>query len=39
MQFLPGSQRELQTVGLTEIGQLAALLARVHARPVDGLGE
>lgn len=39
MQFLPGRQRELQTVGLPEIGRLAALVAWVHARPVDGLGE
>jgi len=38
MQFLPGRQEALQTVGLPEIEQLASLLAWVHARPVDGLG-
>ncbi|GAA5025381.1 hypothetical protein GCM10023317_72130 [Actinopolymorpha pittospori] len=39
MQFLPGRQQDLQTVGLTQIGQLASLVAWVHERPVDGLGE
>lgn len=39
MQFVPGRQRDLQTVSLTEIGQLASLVAWVHQRPVDGLGD
>jgi aminoglycoside phosphotransferase (APT) family kinase protein len=39
MQFVPGRQQDLQTVGLTEIEQLASLVAWVHQRPVDGLGE
>lgn len=39
MQFLPGRQQDLQTVGLAEIRQLASLVAWVHERPVDGLGE
>lgn len=39
MQFLPGRQQDLQTVGLTQIEQLASLVAWVHERPVDGLGE
>jgi hypothetical protein len=38
MQFLPGRQQDLRTVGLAEIGQLASLVARVHECPVDGLG-
>jgi aminoglycoside phosphotransferase (APT) family kinase protein len=39
MQVLSGRQQELQTVGSTQIEQLAALVAWVHARPVDGLPE
>lgn len=39
MQFLPGRRQDLQTVGLTQIGQLASLVAWIHERPVDGLGE
>jgi aminoglycoside phosphotransferase (APT) family kinase protein len=39
LQFLPGSQQDVQTAGLTEIGQLASLVAWVHQRPIDGLGE
>ena len=38
MQFLPGRQQDLQTVSLTEIEQLASLVARVHECPIDGLG-
>lgn len=39
MQFLPGRQQDLQTVDSTEIEQLASLVAWVHERPIDGLGE
>lgn len=39
MQFLPGRQQDLRTVGSAQIGQLASLVAWVHARPIDGLGE
>jgi aminoglycoside phosphotransferase (APT) family kinase protein len=39
MQFLPGRQQDVRTAGLAEIGQLASLVAWVHERPVDGLGE
>jgi aminoglycoside phosphotransferase (APT) family kinase protein len=39
VQFLPGHQQELRTVGSAQIEQLAALLAWVHARPTGGLGE
>jgi Phosphotransferase enzyme family len=39
VQFLPGRRQDLRTVGLTEIGRLASLVAWVHERPVDGLGE
>lgn len=39
MRFLPGRRRDPRTVGLTEIGRLASLVAWVHERPVDGLGE
>ncbi|MGI5229356.1 phosphotransferase [Actinoallomurus sp. CA-142502] len=39
MQFLPGRREDLRTVGLTEIRRLASLVAWVHERPVDGLGE
>jgi hypothetical protein len=39
MQFLPGRQQDVQMAGLTEIGQLASLVAWVHERPVDGLGK
>jgi hypothetical protein len=38
MQFLPGRQQDLQTVDLTEIEQLASLVAWVHEHPIDGLG-
>ncbi len=38
MQFLPGRQQDLRTVGLTEIEQLASVVAQVHERPIDGLG-
>lgn len=39
MQFLPGRRQDLQTVGATQIGRLASLVAWVHERPVDGLSE
>jgi aminoglycoside phosphotransferase (APT) family kinase protein len=39
MQFLSGRQQDVQAVGLTEIEQLASLVAWVHERPVHGLGE
>lgn len=39
MQFVRGRQRDLQTVGMAEIGQLAARVAWVHARPLGGPGE
>jgi aminoglycoside phosphotransferase (APT) family kinase protein len=39
MQFLSGRPQDLQTVGLTEIEQLASLVAWIHERPIDGLGE
>jgi aminoglycoside phosphotransferase (APT) family kinase protein len=39
MRLLPGRQQDLQTVGWTEIEQLASLVAWVHERPIDGLGE
>jgi aminoglycoside phosphotransferase (APT) family kinase protein len=39
MQFLPGRQRELRAVAPTQIEQLAALVAWVHARPLEGLGD
>jgi aminoglycoside phosphotransferase (APT) family kinase protein len=37
IQFLPGRQQDLQTVGSTQIEQLGALVAWVHARPLDAL--
>jgi aminoglycoside phosphotransferase (APT) family kinase protein len=39
MQFLAGRQQDLQTVGLTEIEQVASLVAWIHERPIGGLGE
>ncbi len=39
MRFLPGHQQDLQTAGLTQIEQLASLVAWVHERPIDGLSE
>lgn len=39
VQFLPGRQQALQTVGLPEIEQLASLLAWVHQLSIDGLGQ
>lgn len=39
LQFLPGRRRDPRTVGVPEIGRLGALVAWVHERPVDGLGE
>ena len=39
IQFLPGCQQDLQAVGPAEIGQLASLVAWVHERPIDGLGD
>lgn len=39
MQFVPGHQRELRTASLSQIRELGALVAWVHARPLDGLGE
>lgn len=39
MQFVPGHQRELRTVSLPQIRELGALVAWVHARPLDGSGE
>lgn len=39
MQFLPGRQQDLRSAGLTDIGQLASLVAWVHECPIDGLGE
>ena len=39
MQFLPGARQDVQAAGPTQIKQLAALVAWVHARPLDALGE
>lgn len=39
LQFIPGRRQDVRTAGLPRIGQLASLLAWVHQRPVDGLGE
>lgn len=39
VQFVPGRQQDVQTVGSTQIEKLASLLAWVHACPTDGLGE
>jgi aminoglycoside phosphotransferase (APT) family kinase protein len=39
VQFVPGRQQDVQTVGSAQIEQLASLLAWVHACPIDGLGE
>lgn len=39
MQFVPGRRQDVRAAGLTEIGRLASLVAWVHERPVDGLGE
>lgn len=39
MQFMPGHQRELRTVSLPRIRELGALVAWVHARPLDGLSD
>lgn len=39
MQFLPGRQQDLHTVGPAQIGRLASLLAWIHRRPIDGLVE
>lgn len=39
MQFLPGDSLDLSAVGLAEIEQLASLVAWVHDRPLDALGE
>jgi aminoglycoside phosphotransferase (APT) family kinase protein len=39
MQFLPGRQQDLRTAGLTGIRQFASLVAWVHTRPLNGLGD
>jgi hypothetical protein len=39
VQFAPGRQLDVRSVDSTQIEQLGSLLAWVHERPTDGLGE
>jgi aminoglycoside phosphotransferase (APT) family kinase protein len=39
MQYLPGPSRDLGAAGPAEVAELAALVAWVHQRPLDALGE
>jgi aminoglycoside phosphotransferase (APT) family kinase protein len=39
MQFVPGRQRELSSVGAAEIARLGSVVAWVHEQPIEGLVE